>query len=140
MYIETHYETAIDPDILVPDHDPDIVVPDHDPYDKVYKNVPSEHHILRKVSGCEYCGALKFPGGLGFCCRQGKVNIFIPEVPMELRRLFTSQTDKDALYFRNNIRYFNAHFSFTSFGASVDRRLATAAGILLKYIYGFPDK
>jgi hypothetical protein len=121
MYIETHYETAVDPNI---------VVPDHDPYDKVYKNLPSEHHILRKVSGCEYCGALKFPGEcLGFCCRQGKVNIFIPEVPMELRRLFTSQTDKDALYFRNNVHYFNAHFSFTSFGASVDRRLATAAGI-----------
>ena len=37
--------------------DPNIVVPDHDPYDKVYKNLPSEHHILRKVSGCEYCGA-----------------------------------------------------------------------------------
>uniref|UniRef100_K3XRA4 ATP-dependent DNA helicase n=1 Tax=Setaria italica TaxID=4555 RepID=K3XRA4_SETIT len=37
--------------------------------------------------------------------------------------------DKDALYFRKNIRYFNSHFSFTSFGASVDRHLATAAGM-----------
>lgn len=81
------------------------------------------------MPNCEFCTAIKFPGGgLDFCCRHGKVNIFIPDVPNELRRLFTSQTDKDALYFRQNIRYFNSHFSFTSFGASVDRRVATAAG------------
>ena len=49
-------------------------------------------------------------------------------VPDDLQRLFTSQTDRDALYFRKNIRYFNSHFSFTSFGAGVDHRVATAAG------------
>ena len=58
----------------------------------------------------------------------GRVNIFIPEVPDELRRLFTSQTDKDAKYFRKNIRYFNSHFSFTSTGVSIDHSLATAKG------------
>ena len=45
----------------------------------------------------------------------------------DLRSLFTSQTDRDALYFRKNIRYFNSHF-FASFGASVDQRVATVAG------------
>lgn len=124
---EIHYETTLDLDI---------VVPGHDPYDMIYRNLPSEHHVLRKVLDCEYCGALKFPGeGPGCCCRQGKVNNFIPEVPMELRRLFMSHSDKDALYFRNNICYFNAHFSFTSFGDNVDQRLATAAGIFRKYPY-----
>ncbi|XP_039813206.1 uncharacterized protein LOC120676000 isoform X2 [Panicum virgatum] len=109
--------------------DADIAAPLFDPFDSVYKDLPKEHQRLQKVPNCEFCGAIKFPGeGLGFCCRQGKVNIFIPDVPNELQRLFTSQTDKDALYFRQNIRYFNSHFSFTSFGATVDRRLATAAG------------
>jgi len=113
--------------------DADIAAPLFEPFDSVYKDLPKEHPRLQKVPNCEFCGAIKFPGeGLGFCCRQGKVNIFIPDVPNELQRLFTSQTDKDALYFRQNIRYFNSHFSFTSFGATVDRRLATAAGINLK--------
>ena len=42
--------------------------------------------------------------------------------------MFTSQTDKDAKYFRRNIRYFNSHFSFTSMGVSIDRSLATTKG------------
>lgn len=118
--VDVQYETC---------RDPDVVVPDHDPYGRVYKDMPTAHHILRKVPNCEYCGALKFPDeGLGFCCRKVKVNIYILDVPDELRRFLTSQSDKDALYFRKNIRYFNSHFSFTSFGATVDRRLATAAG------------
>ncbi|KAG2628585.1 hypothetical protein PVAP13_3KG387654 [Panicum virgatum] len=91
--------------------DPDFVVPHNDPYEKVYKDIPSAHHVLRKVPKCEYCGAIRFPGeGLGFCCRQGKVNIYNPDVPDRLRHLFTSQIDKDALYFRKNICYFNSHF------------------------------
>ena len=52
----------------------------------------------------------------------------IPEVSAELKRLFTSQVDADAKYFRKHIRYFNSHFSFTTLGVSVDRRVATAAG------------
>jgi len=90
--------------------------------------MPTWHFVLRKVPICEYCGAKRFLGeGLGFCCRQGKVNIFTTSIPDDLHRLFTSHNDMDAQYFRNNIRYFNSHFSFTSFGASVDRRVATAA-------------
>jgi len=109
--------------------DPDVIPIDIDAYDAVYKNLPIRHFVLRKVPMCEYCGAKRFPGeGPGFCCRKGKVNIFSAPIPDELRRLFTSQTDSDARYFRKIIRYFNSHFSFTSFGASVDQRLATAAG------------
>ena len=73
-------------------------------------------------------GAIRIPSeGPSFCCRQGKINIVNTSIPDELRRLFTSQIDRDALYFKKNIRYFNSHFSFTSFGATFDHRIATAA-------------
>jgi len=105
-----------------------VVILDSDPFERVYNNLPSDHLVLRKVLICEYCGAIRFPGeGPGFCCRQGKVNLVNTPVPDDLQRLFTSQTDRDALCFRKNIRYFNSHFSFTSFGATVDHRVATAA-------------
>ncbi|WVZ93700.1 hypothetical protein U9M48_039661 [Paspalum notatum var. saurae] len=77
-----------------------------DPFDFVYNKLPKGHLVLKK----------------------GKVVICRKTVPDELRRLFESQTDRDAKYFRKNIRYFNSHFSFTSFGVSLDRRLATAKG------------
>lgn len=110
--------------------DPDVVIQIQDPYNWVYKDLPKKHHLLRKVPNCEYCGALKFPSETdSFCCRKGKVNIYVHELPVEMRRLFESQTDRDAKYFRKNIRYFNSHFSFTSFGATVDQRLATAKGM-----------
>jgi len=106
-----------------------VVVLDNDCYDRVYKDLPAHHLVLRKVPICEYCGAIRFPSeGPGFCCRQGKVNIVNTPVSDELRRLFISQTDRDALYFRKDIRHFNSHFAFTNFGATVDQRVATAAG------------
>ena len=109
--------------------DPEVVTLENDPFDRVYKDLPAHHHVLRKVPICEYYSAIRFPSeGSGFCCRQGKVNIVNTPISDELRRLFTSQTDRDALYFRKNIRYFNSHFSFTSFGATMDHRVATAAG------------
>ncbi|XP_044360895.1 uncharacterized protein [Triticum aestivum] len=95
----------------------------------IYQNLPIKHHVLRKVADCLHCGALRFPfEGPAFCCRKGKVGIFTPEVPEELKRLFTSQEDEDAKYFRENIRYFNSHFSFTSLGVTLDRRVSTTAG------------
>ena len=95
----------------------------------IYQNLPAKHHVLRKVADCHHCGALRFPfEGPMFCCRKGKVSIFTPESPEELKRLFTSQEDEDAKYFRENIRYFNSHFSFTSLGVTLDRRVSTAAG------------
>ncbi|WVZ49677.1 hypothetical protein U9M48_001014, partial [Paspalum notatum var. saurae] len=100
-----------------------------DPYDFVYNNLPKSHFALKKVPNCQYCGAKKFPGeGPAFCCRKGLVSICTTDVPNEIQRLFKSQSDTDAKYFRKNIRYFNSHFSFTSFGVSLDRRLATARG------------
>ncbi|RCV32730.1 hypothetical protein SETIT_7G026900v2 [Setaria italica] len=59
-----------------------------DPFDVVYKELPKKHHALRNVKNCKFCNAKKFPGeGPSFCCRQGKVHIYIPKVPHELRYL-----------------------------------------------------
>ncbi|XP_071674630.1 uncharacterized protein [Lolium perenne] len=93
-----------------------------DPYDFVYHNLPKKHHVLKTVPDCIHCGAMKLQyEGPAFCCRKGKVKIATPEVPQELRRLFTSQVDADAKYFRKHIRYFNTHFSFTSLGVTLDK-------------------
>ena len=106
-----------------------MVILDNDPFSRVYNDLPAGHLVLRKIPICEYCGAIRLPNeGLNFCYRQGKVNIVSTPIPPDLCRLFTSQTDRDALYFRKNIRYFNSHFSFTSFGANVDHKVTTAAG------------
>ena len=103
-------------------------IPTNETHDYVYMNLPKKHHVLRKVSDCRHCGALRFPfEGPAFCCRKGKVGVFTPEVPEELKRLFTSQDDEDAKYFREHIRYLNTHFSFTSLGVTLDRRVSTAA-------------
>ncbi|KAL6615116.1 hypothetical protein ACP70R_037386 [Stipagrostis hirtigluma subsp. patula] len=100
-----------------------------DPYDYVYQNLPDRHHVLKRVPDCYYCGAERFQyEPPGFCCRKGKIKVHIPEVPDELKRLFTSQVDNDAKYFRKHIRYFNSHFSFTSLGVTLDHRVSTAAG------------
>jgi hypothetical protein len=103
-------------------------VTDHDPYDFIYQNLP-QRHKLRNVADCSYCGAMRFQYETpGFCCRKGKVQIHIPEVPTELKRLFTSQVDDDAKYFRNHIRYINSHFAFASLGVTLDRRYNSPVG------------
>jgi hypothetical protein len=56
------------------------------------------------------------------------VQIVIPQVPEELKRLFTSQVDADAKYFRKNIHYINLHFSFTSLGVTIDQRYNSPVG------------
>jgi hypothetical protein len=86
--------------------------------------------VLQKVPIYEYCGALRFSSETpAFYCRKGKVHIYVHDLPFEIRGLFDSQTDCDAKYFRNNIHYVNSHFSFTSFGVTVDERTTTAKGI-----------
>ena len=121
---------VIDADIkIISFREPEAVILDHDPYERVYNDLPAGHLVLRKMPICQYCGAIRLPNeGLNFYCRQGKVNTVSTPIPPDQRRLFTSQSDRDALYFRKNIRYFNSHFSFTSFGANVDHKVATAAG------------
>ncbi|WVZ69848.1 hypothetical protein U9M48_018572 [Paspalum notatum var. saurae] len=100
-----------------------------DPFDFVYNKLLKGHLVLKKVPNCKFCNAKRFPReGPAFCCRKGKVVICRKTVPDELRKLFETQTDRDAKYFWKNIRYFDSHFSFTSFGVSLDRRLATAKG------------
>ena len=70
-----------------------------DPYDYVYQNLPDRHHVLRKVPNCLYCGAMRFQyESPGFCCRKGKIKVHVPQVPDELKRLFTSQVDNDAQF------------------------------------------
>ncbi|PWZ57558.1 ATP-dependent DNA helicase PIF1 [Zea mays] len=91
-----------------------------DPYDKVYSNVPEETHMLKSVPNCGYCTAKKFEyEPPGFCCRGGKVELAPLETPPQLRRLWDS-TDSDARHFRDNIRFFNSHFSFTSLYCCLD--------------------
>jgi hypothetical protein len=100
-----------------------------DQYDAVYKDLPKKHHTLKKNKNCKFYNAKRFPcEGPAFCCRKGKVNIYIPELPAQLHQLFVSQADKDAKYFPKHIRYFNSYFSFTSFGVSIDHHLASARG------------
>jgi hypothetical protein len=82
-----------------------------DPYHMVYHNLLKKHFVLRKVKPCGYCNTKRFSlEGPSFCYRQGKVKLHMPDVPNELRWLFLSQTNPDALYFRKHIRYFNSLF------------------------------
>jgi hypothetical protein len=62
-------------------------VTDDDPYEFIYQNLP-QRHKLRQVSDCSYCGAIRFQYETpGFCCRNGKVQIHIPEVPTETEKV-----------------------------------------------------
>jgi len=66
---DEHYEYA---------RDADAVRITNDRYDAVYKGLPKKPHVLRKVKNCMSCRAKRFPGeGPAFCCRKGKVNIYI---------------------------------------------------------------
>jgi hypothetical protein len=47
------------------------------------------------------------------------VKLNAPDTPDELMRLWSS-TDVDARHFRDNIRFFNGHFSFTSLYCHLD--------------------
>lgn len=91
--------------------------------DKIYQDLPTNPSILRPARNCSYCGAKRFQyESPAWCCRKGKIVFATHGVPDELHRLFTSQTDEDAKYFRENIRYFNSHFAFTSLGVTLDQR------------------
>jgi hypothetical protein len=93
----------------------------HDPYDEVYRNMPESTHMLKTEEDCKFCGAKKFQyESEGLCCRKGTVKLVNPETTPELMRLWTSN-DSDATYFRDNIRFFNGHFSFTTLYCNLDR-------------------
>ncbi|KAM0870498.1 hypothetical protein ACQ4PT_039966 [Festuca glaucescens] len=93
-----------------------------DPYDMVYNKIPTETHMLKPVDDCKHkhCGAKKFEHEPpGFCCRNGQIKLANTDTPPELMRIWTSE-DPDARHFRDNIRFFNGHFSFTSLYCNLD--------------------
>jgi hypothetical protein len=95
-----------------------------DPFDCVYSNIPQSTNVLKAEPDCKHCGAKRFQyEPPGFCCRDGKIKLVENETPPELMRLWTS-SDPDAKHFRDNIRYFNGHFSFTTLGVSLDKAFA----------------
>jgi hypothetical protein len=92
-----------------------------DPYDEVYRNIPKHTHMLKTEENCRLCGAKKFQyESEGLCCKKGTIKLANPETPPELMRLWTS-SDSDARHFRDNIRFFNGHFSFTTLYCHLDR-------------------
>lgn len=91
-----------------------------DVHDHVYSNVPESMHMLKPVQNCSFCGAKRFEHEpKGFCCRSGQISLTTPETPPELMRLWSS-ADADAKHFRDSIRFFNGHFSFTSLYCQLD--------------------
>ena len=90
------------------------------PFDFVYSNLPDSTHILEQVPNCMHCHAKKFEHEPpGFCCRNGQIELAEPVPIPELMRLWSS-ADADCRHFRESIRFFNGHFSFTTLGVSLD--------------------
>jgi hypothetical protein len=76
--------------------------------------------MLKPVDNCNHYNARKLEfEPPGFCCRKGKIHLTAPDTPPELMRLWSS-SDSDARHFRQNIRFFNGHFSFTSLYCHLD--------------------
>ncbi|KAF2346468.1 hypothetical protein FHG87_022775 [Trinorchestia longiramus] len=68
---------------------------------------------------CRFCSAFRFQGELLNCCHNGKVRLpSLQECPLLLRRLLECD-NHEARNYRDNIRNYNAAFSFASFGADV---------------------
>ncbi|XBH59029.1 hypothetical protein VPH35_080344 [Triticum aestivum] len=90
-----------------------------DPLDFVYTNIPDTTHILKLDANCKHCKAKKIVSETdGFCCRNGQIELKHPEPIPELMRLWSSM-DADSRHFRENIRFFNGHFAFTTLGSGV---------------------
>lgn len=91
-----------------------------DPYDVVYSTIPDETHMMKLVESCKHCHAKRFEReSPGFCCHGGKTKLANHDTPPDLMRLWTS-LDPDARHFRDSIRFFNGHFSFTSLYCTLD--------------------
>jgi hypothetical protein len=51
----------------------------------VYHNLLKSNFVLHKVKPYGYCNVKQFLlEGPSFCCRQGKVKLHMPDVPLEL--------------------------------------------------------
>ncbi|KAF2348416.1 hypothetical protein FHG87_020827 [Trinorchestia longiramus] len=65
---------------------------------------------------CRFCSAFRFQGELLNCCHNRKVCLpYLQEFPLLLRRLLECD-NHEARNYRDNIRNYNAAFSFASFG------------------------
>jgi argonaute-like protein implicated in RNA metabolism and viral defense len=96
-----------------------------DQYDEVYSDMPTNTHMLKPISNCKHCDAKRFEHEPpGFCYRDGKIKLNELNVPNELMRLWSSN-DANAKHFRNSIRFFNGHFSFTSLYCRLDSAIAS---------------
>lgn len=92
--------------------------------DCVYQNLPDATHLLNPEDNCDQCGAKRFEyESPGFCCQKGKVELSTADPPEALQILYTS-SDSNAKHFRDSIRYFNGHFSFTTLVVNLDNRYA----------------
>ena len=61
---------------------------------------------------------------LHFIVKTDQVKLTVTSIPEHLYQFFASQTE-EAIEFRKNIRYYKSMFSFTSFGVSLDKDLAS---------------
>jgi hypothetical protein len=114
-------EVDDDDELGDPQEDDSTSIPDvPDPYDEVYSNIPKGEHKLKPIHNCQHCNAKKFEfEPPGFCCRSEKIELSTPDTPPDLMRLW-SGVDADAKHFRDNIHFFNGHFSFTSLYCYLD--------------------
>ncbi|WVZ94335.1 hypothetical protein U9M48_040238 [Paspalum notatum var. saurae] len=122
-YLSVGQEEEIDEDIDIDGTQDDFQsipkIPDQN--DKMYSNIPQETHVLKPVDNCVHCNAMKFQyEPPRFCCRNGKIRLSEQTTSDELVRLWSS-ADADARHFRDNIRFFNGHFSFTSLYCWLDK-------------------
>jgi hypothetical protein len=95
---------------------------------KVFTTICQRSILYYTKYNHEDIAELKDSQGSSFCCRQVKATLHILDVPDELSQLFSSQSDRDAQYFRKHIRYFNSHFSFATLGVNLDQRYNTPKG------------
>ena len=89
--------------------------------------VPDAFRLPSMTIKCPNCKAYLFPNELGtqICCMNGKVALLpLETIPDDLKELFEGHTSSSK-EFRNNIRAYNCAFSFVSFGANIDKNLAT---------------
>ncbi|KAF2343785.1 hypothetical protein FHG87_025459 [Trinorchestia longiramus] len=77
----------------------------------------AEHNVSNVT--CRFCSAFKFQGELLNCCHNGEVRLpSSQECPLLLRRLLKCH-NHEARNYRDNVRNYNAAFSFASLGADV---------------------
>ncbi|KAL4583975.1 hypothetical protein LXL04_008563 [Taraxacum kok-saghyz] len=93
---------------------------EEDPYDFVYRGIPMEHRVLKTISDCADCDAVRLQFEVPtFCCMKGKTKLATIQIPEALHQLYIRQ-DTVGEMFRDNIRAYNTNYSFTSMGVKLD--------------------